>query len=60
VITASGFTDVDGIKRSKNVLEDIEMPKEETNIRVYDTEANGWRSFRYDRLRRISATVSFE
>ena len=60
VITASGFTDVDGIKRGKNVLEDIEMPKEETNIRVYDTEANGWRSFRYDRLRRISATVSFE
>jgi hypothetical protein len=59
-ITAFGSTEVDGIKRGKNVLEDIEMPKEPTSIRVYDTEANGWRSFRYDRLRRITAALSFE
>jgi hypothetical protein len=59
-ITAFGSAEVDGIKRGKNVLEDIEMPKEPTSIRVYDTEANGWRSFRYDRLRRITAALSFE
>ena len=59
-ITAFGSTEVDGIKRGKNMLEDIEMPKEPTSIRVYDTEANGWRSFRYDRLRRITAALSFE
>jgi len=59
-ITAFGSTEVDGIKRGKNMLEDIEMPKEPTSIRVYDTEANGWRSFRYDRLRRITAALSFK
>ena len=60
VITANDSTSVDGIKRGKNLQEDLEKPKEETTIRVYDTEAAGWRSFRYDRLRKISATLVFQ
>ena len=60
VITANDSTDVDGIKRGKNLQEVFEKPKEETTIRVYDTEAAGWRSFRYDRLRKISATIDFQ
>lgn len=61
MMTASNSTaSVDGIKRNKNLQEDLELPKEETSIRVYDTEANGWRSFRYDRLRKITTTIGFE
>lgn len=29
-------------------------------IKVYDLEANAWRSFRMDRLKKISAELSFE
>lgn len=60
VITANDSSPVDGIKRGKNLQEDLEKPKEATTIRVYDTEAAGWRSFRYDRLRKISATLVFQ
>tara|TARA_R110000868_G_scaffold1432_2_gene11261 strand:+ start:4090 stop:4554 length:465 start_codon:yes stop_codon:yes gene_type:complete len=43
-----------------NLKEDSEKPKEETSIKVYDVEASAWRSFRYDRLRKITSTISFE
>jgi hypothetical protein len=45
-------------KKSKNLQEDL-APKEETAIKVYDTEVGAWRSFRYDRLQKISATLDF-
>ena len=51
---------VDGLDRKRTVKEDPAEPKEETAIRVYDIEAAAWRSFRYDRLRKISATVDFQ
>lgn len=59
-VVAATPTSVDGIKRGKNLQEDLEKPKEATSIRVYDVEAAGWRSFRYDRLRKISATLDFQ
>jgi hypothetical protein len=51
---------VDGLDRKSTVKEDPAEPKEESTIRVYDIKAAGWRSFRYDRLRKISATVDFQ
>ena len=29
-------------------------------VSVWDVNAKGWRSFRYDRLKKVSATMSFE
>ena len=49
---------VDGIVR-----EAIEKkPRKQPDVhscRVYDIEAQGWRSFRYDRLQSVSATLNF-
>jgi len=58
----SGITagSIDGIKRKKPLVEDLDKPKEETTIRAYDVEAGGWRSFRYDRLRNIAVNIGFE
>lgn len=46
-------------KKSTTLVEDLKPPKEETALRVFDTDVNEWRSFRYDRLQRISATLEF-
>ena len=52
---------VDGI-----VLESAKKPRKEPKepdpavIKVYDLEAQAWRSFRMDRLKRITAELSFE
>jgi hypothetical protein len=51
---------VDGRDRKSTVTEDSAEYKEATAVRVYDIEAAAWRSFRYDRLRKISATVDFQ
>jgi hypothetical protein len=51
---------VAGLDRKSTVTEDSAEPKEATTVRVYDIEAAAWRSFRYDRLRKISATVDFQ
>jgi hypothetical protein len=59
-IENNSVTLIDGIKRKRTVKEDSAEPKEESTIRVYDIEAAGWRSFRYDRLRKISVTVDFQ
>ena len=59
-IENNSVTLIDGIKRKSTVKEDSAESKEATAIRVYDTEAAAWRSFRYDRLRKISATVDFQ
>jgi hypothetical protein len=59
-IENNSVTLIDGINRNSTVNEDSAEPKEATAIRVYDIEAAAWRSFRYDRLRKISATVDFQ
>jgi hypothetical protein len=59
-IENNSVTLIDGIKRKSTVKEDSAESKEATAIRVYDTEAAAWRSFRYDRLRKISASVDFQ
>ena len=52
---------VDGI-----VLENAKKPRKEPKepdpavIKVYDLEAQAWRSFRMDRLKKITAELSFE
>ena len=56
----NSVTSVDGIDRKSTVTEDSAEYKEATAVRVYDIEAAAWRSFRYDRLRKISATVDFQ
>ena len=50
-------TPVDGIVR-----ESKEGTKSEENHtqKVFDLDAGAWRSFRYDRLKKVSATISFE
>ena len=59
-IENNSVTLIDGIKRKSTVNKDSAESKEATAIRVYDTKAAAWRSFRYDRLRKISATVDFQ
>jgi hypothetical protein len=59
-IENNSVTLIDGIKRKSTVTEDSAESKEATAVRVYDVEAAAWRSFRYDRLRKISATVDFQ
>lgn len=49
---------VDGI-----VLESTKKPRKELDpavIKVYDLEAQAWRSFRMDRLKKISADIAFD
>ena len=59
-IENNSVTLINGIDRTSTVNEDSAEPKEATAVRVYDIEAAAWRSFRYDRLRKISATVDFQ
>jgi hypothetical protein len=35
-------------------------PEESHTQKVFDLDAGAWRSFRYDRLKKVSATMSFE
>ena len=46
-------------KKSKKVVESTE-PKEDATMRVFDVEAQAWRSFRFDRLHKISAELNFK
>lgn len=52
---------VDGI-----VLESAKKPRKEPKapdpavVKVFDLEANAWRSFRMDRLKKVSATLDFQ
>ena len=47
---------VDGIVRESKTLK----PEENHTQKVFDLDAGAWRSFRYDRLKKVTATVSFE
>jgi hypothetical protein len=39
---------------------EVTRPEESHTQKVFDLDAGAWRSFRYDRLRKVTATMSFE
>jgi hypothetical protein len=51
---------VDGIVREDRHIEALLEPKENHTQKVFDLDAGAWRSFRYDRLKKVTATMSFE
>ncbi len=54
-IVGSSTVNLDGLAESKK-------PRKEPDphsIRVFDTEKNEWRSFRFDRLQKITAQLDF-
>ena len=51
---------VDGIVREDREIAALIKPKENHTQKVFDLDAGAWRSFRYDRLRKVTATMSFE
>ena len=48
---------VDGIVRESK---EATKPEESHTQKVFDLDASAWRSFRYDRLKKVTATMSFE
>jgi len=48
---------VDGIVRESK---EVTKPEESHTQKVFDLDAGAWRSFRYDRLKKVSASMSFE
>jgi hypothetical protein len=48
---------VDGIVRESK---EVTKPEESHTQKVFDLDAGAWRSFRYDRLKKVTATISFE
>ena len=48
---------VDGIVRENK---EVTKPEESHTQKVFDLDAGAWRSFRYDRLKKVTATVSFQ
>ena len=53
-------TPVDGIVREDREIAALIEPEENHTQKVFDLDAGAWRSFRYDRLKKVSATMSFE
>ena len=56
---------VDGLRQHGFLGEDQEIealikPEENHTQKVFDLDAGAWRSFRYDRLKKVTATMSFE
>ena len=56
---------VDGLRQHGFLGEDREIaalikPEENHTQKVFDLDAGAWRSFRYDRLKKVTATMSFE
>ena len=56
---------VDGLRQHGFLGEDREIaapikPEESHTQKVFDLDAGAWRSFRYDRLKKVTATMSFE
>jgi hypothetical protein len=39
---------------------EVIKPEESHTQKVFDLDAGAWRSFRYDRLKKVTATMSFE
>ena len=51
---------VDGIVREDREIAALVEPEENHTQKVFDLDAGAWRSFRYDRLKKVTATISFE
>ena len=51
---------VDGIVREDREKAALLEPEENHTQKVFDLDAGAWRSFRYDRLKKVSATMHFE
>jgi hypothetical protein len=53
---------VDGLRQHDFLGESKEVtkPEESHTQKVFDLDASAWRSFRYDRLKKVTATMSFE
>ena len=51
---------VDGIVREDREIAALIEPEENHTQKVFDLDAGAWRSFRYDRLKKVSATMNFE
>ena len=55
---------VDGLRQNgflgEAVQKEVAKPEESHTQKVFDLDAGAWRSFRYDRLKKVTATVSFE
>jgi len=51
---------VDGIVRKDRHIAALIEPEENHTQKVFDLDAGAWRSFRYDRLKKVTATMSFE
>ena len=56
---------VNGLRQHGFLGEDQEIealikPEENHTQKVFDLDAGAWRSFRYDRLKKVTATMSFE
>jgi hypothetical protein len=53
---------VDGLRQNGFLGEakEVKVPEESHTQKVFDLDAGAWRSFRYDRLKKVTATMSFE
>ena len=53
---------VDGLRQNGFLGEnkEVKVPEENHTQKVFDLDAGAWRSFRYDRLKKVTATLSFE
>ena len=53
---------VDGLRQNGFLGEakETKVPEENHTQKVFDLDASAWRSFRYDRLKKVTATMSFE
>ena len=54
-IEGSSTVNIDGLAESKKLRKEPDPVTQ----RVYDLDADAWRSFRYDRLQKITAEISF-
>jgi len=54
-IVASATANIDGLSESRKPRKEPDP----VNQRVYDLDLNEWRSFRYDRLQKISVEIDF-
>ena len=50
------------IQQGSGVIQEGKQRKQpdEHSLRVFDLEKNEWRSFRFDRLRKVTASIGFE
>jgi len=60
-IEGSSTVNIDGLDILLDILEGTKSRKEPDPVtqRVYDLDAGAWRSFRYDRLQKITAEIDF-